>query len=146
MYSIYIKYFFYTEDSKIHRKRFQMMKYFFLCFFVPTMISFLVQSILCHKMKKGFLRYGGLTFTIIAIVSGVVTLLTQCRDIFGGFGMIATVLWFATACHTAFGYGMAWFIFFISKNKKNRKIGTVYEEKNSFVYDSWNDGPDRMFH
>lgn len=133
MYSIYIKYFFYTEDSKIHRKRFQMMKYFFLCFFVPT-------------MKKGFLRYGGLTFTIIAIVSGVVTLLTQCRDIFGGFGMIATVLWFATACHTAFGYGMAWFIFFISKNKKNRKIGTVYEEKNSFVYDSWNDGAGRMFH
>lgn len=110
------------------------------------MVSFLVQSILCHKMKKGILRYGGLTFTIISIVFGVVTLLTQCRDIFGGFGMIATVLWFANACHTAFGYGMAWFIFLISKKKKNRKIGTAYEEKNSFVYDSWNDGRDRMFH
>lgn len=91
------------------------MKYLFLYFIVPAAISFLVQSILCHKVKKGVLRHGVLILPMISIVYGVATLLTQCDGIFGGLGAIAAVLWFANACCTAFGYGVAWLIFRIVK-------------------------------
>lgn len=99
------------------------MKYLFLYFIAPAAISFLVQSVLCRKVKKGLLRHGALILPIISIAFGVFTLLTQCGDIFGGLGAIAAVLWFANACCTALGYGAAWIIFLMVKkrNRKNRE-------------------------
>lgn len=89
-------------------------------FIAPAVVSFLVQNILCRKVKKGLLRHGALILPIIFIVLGVVTLLTQCDGIFGGLGAIAAVLRFMEACCTALGYGAAWLIFFITKTKRNR--------------------------
>ena len=89
-------------------------------FIAPAAVSFLVQSILCRKVKKGLLRHGALIFPIISIGVGSVTLLTQCGDIFGGLGAIAAVLWFMNACCTALGYGTAWLIYFITKKRENR--------------------------
>lgn len=99
------------------------MKYLFLYFIAPAAISFLVQSVLCRKVKKGLLRHGALILPIISIAFGVSTLLTQSGDIFGGLGAIAAVLWFANACCTALGYGAAWLIFLmvIKRNRKNRE-------------------------
>lgn len=99
------------------------MKYLLLYFIAPAAAAFLVQSLLCRKVKKGILRHGALIFSIISITLGIVTLLTQCDDIFGGLGMIAVILRFANACCTTLGYGIAWLIFLISKKKNNRKQG-----------------------
>lgn len=98
------------------------MKYLFLYFIAPAAVAFLVQSILCRKVKKRILRHGALSFSIISITLGTVALLTQCDDIFGGFGMIAVILWFANACCTALGYGIAWLIFLIAKKKRRQGI------------------------
>lgn len=97
------------------------MKYLFLYFIAPAAISFLVQSILCRKVKKGILRHSALILPIISIAFGVSTLLTQSGDIFGGLGMVAAVFWFANACCTTLGYGAAWLIFLIAKKRKHRK-------------------------
>lgn len=97
------------------------MKYLFLYFIAPAAISFLVQSILCRKVKKGILRHSALILPIISTASGVATLLTQSGDIFGGLGMVAAVLWFANACCTALGYVAAWLIFLIAKKRKHRE-------------------------
>ena len=97
------------------------MNYLFLYFIAPAVVSFLVQSILCRKVKKRLLRHGTLILPIISMAFGVFTLLTQCGDIFGGLGVIVAVLWFANAICTALGYGAAWLIFLISKRRKNRE-------------------------
>lgn len=96
------------------------MRYLVLYFIAPAAVSFLVESILCRKVKKGVLRHGALIFPIISIGFGSVTLLTQCDGIFGGLGAIAAVLWLINACCTALGYGMAWLIFLISKKREHR--------------------------
>lgn len=98
------------------------MRYFFLYFIALTVISFLIQSILCRKVKKGILRHGTLIFSIIFIVFQTVILFTQCGDIFGGLSVIAAVFWFVNACCTVMGYGIAWFVFLIMKKGKNRKL------------------------
>lgn len=90
-------------------------------FFVPAAVSFLVQSLLCRRVKRGMLRYGAVIFTVIPVVGGCVTLLTQYKGMFGGLGTMAAVLWFANACSAAFGYGAAWMIFFASKKFRSRK-------------------------
>lgn len=97
------------------------MKYLFLYIIVPTVISFLMQSILCHKVKRGILRHGALILPIISVVFGVVTLLTQGGGIFGGLGAIAAVLWFVVACCALFGYGAAWLVAHIMRKGKNRE-------------------------
>ena len=99
------------------------MEFFFLYFVAPAAVSFLVQSILCRKVKKGILRHGTLILPIISIILGVFILLTQCGDIFGGLGAIAAVFWFVNACGAVLGYGMAWLIFLVTKKNKNRKQG-----------------------
>lgn len=93
------------------------MKYLILYLIAPAAVSFLVQSILCHKVKKGLLRHGALIFPIISIAAGAAVLLTQYGDVFGGLGAVAAALCFAGACCAALGYGAAWLIFHIVKRK-----------------------------
>ncbi len=96
------------------------MKYLLLYLIVPAALSFLMQSILCHKVKKGILRHGVLVFPVISAIMGVYIMLTQCGDAFGGLGIIAAVLWFARGCCTALGYGAAWLLFHMTKRRKGR--------------------------
>ncbi len=91
------------------------MKYILVYLAVPAAAAFLVQSILCRKIKKGLLRYGALLFPVIYSGVGGITLLTQSDGMFGGLGVIAAVLWFAGACCAALGCGMAWLLFAIRK-------------------------------
>ena len=109
----------FTEKNIVHCKECGEMKLLFLYFIAPATVSFLVQSILCRKVKKGILRHSALILPIISIAFGVTTLLTQSNDIFGGLGVVAAVFWFANAICTALGYGAAWLIFLISKKRKN---------------------------
>lgn len=97
------------------------MKYLFLYFIVPAVAVFLLQSILCRKLKKGILRHGALILPIISITFGTATLLTQSDGVFGGLGALAAIVWFANACCTALGYGAAWLIFFAAKRKRSRE-------------------------
>lgn len=97
------------------------MKYLFIYFIVPAAVSFLVQSILCRKVKKGVLRHGALIFPMISIVCGAATLLMQYDDIFGGLSALAAIFWLVNACCTGLGYGAAWLVFFIVKKRKNRE-------------------------
>lgn len=96
------------------------MKYLVLCIFVPMIVSYIIQSALCHKLKKGMLRHGALVLPAIFIACGVVTLLSQSGDIFGGLAAIAAAFWFVIACCSAFGYGAAWLVYLMAKKGKNR--------------------------
>lgn len=96
------------------------MRGFFLYFIIPVAVSFLVQTILCHKVKKGILRHGALIFTIISMVLAGTVLFTQCSDMFGGLGLVAAALWFINACCTALGYGIAWLVHFIMEKGKKQ--------------------------
>lgn len=96
------------------------MNYFFLYIMVLIVISFLIQTILCRKVKKGILRHGSLIFPIICIIFQTAILFTQCEDIFGGLSVLAAVFWFINACCTVIGYGIAWLVFLITKKRKNR--------------------------
>lgn len=96
------------------------MKYLVLCIFVPTIVSFIIQSVLCRKVKKGILRHGALVLPAISIACGIVTLPSHSGDIFGGLAAIAAALWFVSACCTAFGYGAAWLVYLMTKKGKNR--------------------------
>lgn len=84
------------------------MKYLLLFLFAPAAVSFIVQSILCCKIKNRILRHGTLVLPIVFIVFGSITLLRQYGNIFSGLDVIASVLWFAGACCAVFGYGAAW--------------------------------------
>lgn len=97
------------------------MKYLMLYMIGPAAVSFLVQSILCRKVKKGILRHGALFFPIISAAMGIYLLLTQCGSVFGGLGAIAAVLWFGTGCCTGLGYGAAWWLFHMAKKGKDGK-------------------------
>lgn len=97
------------------------MKYLLLYFIVPAAVSFLVQSILCRKVKKGVLRHGALLFPVIFGVCGAVILFTQSGGVFGGLGVLEAVCLFAGACCTALGYGAAWLVFRMAG--KNREQG-----------------------
>lgn len=94
------------------------MNYSLLYIVAPTAVSFLLQSVLCHKVKKGILRHGTLILPVIAVGIGVVTLLTQYGDIFGGLGAVAAILWFVIAFCAIFGYGAAWLVSFIIKKRE----------------------------
>lgn len=96
------------------------MKYMILYFVVPAAAVSLIQSILCRKVRKGLLRHGALIFPMISIVVGIVTLFTRGGDVFSGLGAVAALLWFANACCTAFGYGAAWFVFWIAGKGRNK--------------------------
>lgn len=96
------------------------MRSLFLYFILSATVSCLTQSLLCRKAEKGILRYSTLIFMIIPMVLGGITLLTQCKGIFGGLGMIAAAFWFANACCAALGYGAAWVIFLYQKKGKNK--------------------------
>lgn len=96
------------------------MKYLFLYFIIPMIVAFLVQNLLCRRVKKGILRHGVLILPMISIVVGIYTLLTQTGGVFGGLGGLAAVLWFANTCCTVFGYGVAWFVFLITRKGKDR--------------------------
>ena len=97
------------------------MEYLFWYFIVPMIVSFLVQSVLCRKVKRGIVRQGTLILPIIYIVLGVIILLTQSGDtFFGGLGAIAAALWFISACCAACGYGAAWLVYLITKKGKNK--------------------------
>lgn len=97
------------------------MKYLLIYFIVPAVVSFLVQSILCRKVKKGVLRHGALLFPVISGACGAVILFTQCGGVFGGLGALGAVSWFAGACCTVLGYGAAWLVFRMAG--KNREQG-----------------------
>lgn len=94
------------------------MEYLLLFLIVPAAVSFIVQSILCCKVKNRVLRHGALVFPMFFIVFGAITLLTQYGDIFSGLGVIASALWFAGACCAAFGYGAAWIVALVVKNRQ----------------------------
>lgn len=97
------------------------MNYLLMYIIVPAVVSFLMQSILCRKVKKGILRHGALILSVIFIVIGAVILFTQSGDLFGGLGVIAAFLWFITAGCAIFGYGMAWLIFYMMSKGKDRE-------------------------
>lgn len=122
------------------------MKYLFLCFIVPGAVSFLTQTVLCHKTKRRILSYGALLFTIISMATGAILLLTRCKDMFGGLDVIEAVLWLIGGCAAALGYGAEWLWYFVARKGKNmgKKFEGAYEEKNNFVCDSGNDGVNRV--
>lgn len=97
------------------------MKYLLLYMIGPAAVSFLAQSILCRKVKKGILRHGALLFPIVSVTMGVYILLTQCGDAFGGLGAIAAVLWFIAGCCAGLGYGAAWWLFHMMRKRNGRK-------------------------
>lgn len=95
------------------------MKYLILYILMPAIVAIAIQTALCHMRKRGILRHGTLILPIIYIVLGVITLLAQSGDpFFGGLGAIAAALWFISACCAAFGYGVAWLVYLITKKKK----------------------------
>lgn len=96
------------------------MTYLVLCIFAPTIVSYTIQNVLCRKVKKGILRHGTLVLPAISIACGVVTLLSQSGDIFGGLAAIAAAFWLVIACSAAFGYGAAWLVYLMVKKRKNR--------------------------
>lgn len=98
------------------------MKYLLLYFVAPAAVSFLIQSILCRKAEKRILRHGGLVLPTVSVVFGVITLFTQCGDVFGGLGVLEAVLWFVSAFCSVMGYGAAWLVFLIAK-RKNGSVG-----------------------
>lgn len=95
------------------------MKYLLLFLIAPAAVSFIVQSMLCCKIKNRILRHGTLILPMIFIVFGAITLLAQHGDSFSGLCVIASVLWFAGACCAAFGYGVAWVMNLVVKNRAN---------------------------
>lgn len=97
------------------------MKYLMLYMIGPAAVSFLVQSILCRKVKKGILRHGVLLLPIVSVAVGVYLLLTQCGDVFGGLGAIAAVLRLIAGCCAGLGYGAAWWLFHMAKKRKDRE-------------------------
>lgn len=97
------------------------MKYLMLYMLGPAAVSFLVQSILCRKVKRGILRHGVLLLPIVSLAMGVYLLLTQCGDVFGGLGAIAAVLRLIAGCCAGLGYGAAWLFFYMTKKRKDRK-------------------------
>lgn len=111
----------YNRDMEYAVKEFERMEYLVLFIVAPLVASFAIQSILCHKVKKGILRHGTLIFPIIFCAIGVYTLLTQSGGMFGGLGVLAAILWFIIACCTVFGYGVAWLVFHIMRKGKNRE-------------------------
>lgn len=99
------------------------MNYFLLFLITPAAASFIIQIILCCKIKNRILRHGTLVLPTVFIVCGIITLTTQHGTIFSGLGAIEAVLLFASACCAAFGYGGAWAMMSAVKNRrtKNKK-------------------------
>lgn len=97
------------------------MKYLLLFLAAPAAASFIVQCILCCKIKNRILRHGTLILPAALFVSGVITLMTQHGDIFSGLGVIEAVLWFTGGCSAASGYGAAWMITSVVKNRRNKR-------------------------
>lgn len=89
------------------------MKYLFLFIIVPAAITFLAQSVLCRRVKKGLLRYFALVFALLPTAFGVAALLTQSGGTFGGLGVLAASLYFLAAFCALCGYGAAWLIYLI---------------------------------
>lgn len=99
------------------------MKYLLLYMFAPAVVSFVVQSILCCKVKNRILRHGMLIFPLIFTAFGVITLLIQRGNIFSGFNAIKAALWFVSAYCGVIGYGVAWIVVLAVKKRKWKKIG-----------------------
>lgn len=97
------------------------MKYLLLFLAAPAAASFIIQCILCCKIKNGILRHGTLILPAALFVSGFITLMTQHGDIFSGLGVIEAVLLFTGGCGAAFGYGAAWIITLAVKNRRNKR-------------------------
>lgn len=74
------------------------MKYLLLFLAAPAAASFIVQCILCCKIRNRILRHGTLILPAALFVSGAITLMTQHGDIFSGLGVIEAVLWFTGGC------------------------------------------------
>lgn len=96
------------------------MKYVLLFLIAPASASFIVQCMLCCKIKNRILRHGVLVLPMVFIAFGAITLMTQNGDIFSWLGVIASVLWFAGACCAAFGYGAAWIMTTAVKNRRTK--------------------------
>lgn len=97
------------------------MKYLLLFLIAPAAVSFIVQGILCCKVKNRVLRHGALALPMVFIAFGAVTLSSQYGDIFSGLGVTASALWFSGACCAAFGYGAAWVVALAVKNRRTKK-------------------------
>lgn len=99
------------EDYVGESNEVKSMKYMFLFIILPAGISFLGQSVLCRRVKKGMFRHAALIFSLIAIVFGVIALLTQSGGTFGALGVLAACLYFLAAFCALCGYGAAWIIY-----------------------------------
>lgn len=97
------------------------MKYLLLFLAAPAAASFIVQCILCCKIKNRILRHGTLILPAALFVFGAITLMTQHGDIFSGLGVIEAVFWFTGGCSAASGYGAAWIITSAVKNRRYKK-------------------------
>lgn len=101
------------------------MNYFLLFLIAPAAASFTIQIILCCKIKNRILRHGTLIFPMVFIVFGFgsITLTRQRGNIFSGLSVIEAVLLFASACCAAFGYGAAWTVTLVVKNRRTKTPG-----------------------
>lgn len=97
------------------------MNYLLLFLAAPAAVSFIVQCILCCKIKNRILRHGTLILPAALFVSGFITLMTQHGGIFSGLGVIEAVLLFTGGCGAALGYGAAWIITPGAKNRRNKR-------------------------
>lgn len=97
------------------------MKYLLLFLAAPAAASFIMQCILCCKIKNRILRHGTLILAAALFVSGAVTLMTQHGDLFSGLGVIEAVLWFTGGFSAASGYGAAWIITSAVKNRRSKR-------------------------
>lgn len=98
-----------------------LMEYLFLYSIAPAAVSFLLQSIACHKADRRVLRYGTLAFPVIFLVLGCIMLLSECGGIFGGLGVMGALLYLCAAFWCVFGYGVAWMVYVVMRRIKRRK-------------------------
>lgn len=97
------------------------MNYFLLFLIAPAAASFMIQIILCCKIKNRILRHGTLVLPMIFIVFGSITLTTQHGNIYSGLSVIEAVLLFVSACCATFGYGAAWAMVLLVKHRRTKK-------------------------
>lgn len=91
--------------------------YRFFILFLPMALSFAVQSLLCRRGKSRLIRNGLIFLLLVPLAVGIVLLAVNDGDMFGGLGVLGSLLWMIVSASALCGYGFAWLLFFLFKQK-----------------------------
>ncbi len=91
--------------------------YQFLIVILPMALSLAVQSLLCRRGKSRLIRMGFLFLLLVPLAVGIVLLTVNDGDMFGGLGVLGSLLWMIVSASALCGYGIAWLLFFLFKKK-----------------------------